>query len=72
MPQNLDCAKDLNLALKHIEVASHMLASTFLEKYKGCHERHTICPYRGEDCAVQDVIDGFCSDQREAGAQKTA
>jgi len=64
MPQNLDCAKDLNLALQHIEVGSHMMASTFLGKHKGCHERHKTCPYKQEDCAVQDIISGFCSEAK--------
>lgn len=70
MPQSLDCAKDLNLALMHIEVGTHMLATTFLERYRGCHEQHMTCPYKGECCAVQDVIDGFCSETK-TDEQKT-
>jgi|GEM_PF-1178312 len=72
MVKNLDCAKDLNLALKHIEVGSYMLASTFLGKHTGCHERHKSCPYKGEDCAVQDVIKGFCAEVEDADEDEKA
>lgn len=59
MPADLDCAPNLRLALMHIEMGSYKLAYSLLQQFEGCHQRHTTCPYAGEDCAVQDVIDGF-------------
>jgi len=65
MPANVECAPTLQLALRHIESNSDMLVLPILEGYLGCNKRHRTCPYKGEDCAVQDVIRGLLSITRE-------
>jgi len=59
VPQKLDCSDDLRLALLHLDQKQMTLALTLLTKWEGCNESHLTCPYRGEDCAVQDLIEGF-------------
>jgi hypothetical protein len=63
MAKELDCEKNLHIALVHLENDSIPLAMAALTAYEGCHLAHKTCPYRGEDCAVQDLIEGFFKNQ---------
>jgi len=55
----LDCAASLRTAIHHIEHNRLNMAITTLTSSKDCHIRHETCPFRGQDCAVQDIISGF-------------
>lgn len=55
MATRLDCSADLKTAL----LQQVRMALTLLSKWEGCNVEHADCPFRGEDCAVQDLIEGF-------------
>lgn len=57
--EDLDCAAVLNKALAHIGNKNERLTLPLLMEYKGCHKTHPTCPYKGDDCAVQDVLKGL-------------
>jgi len=65
MPNDLDCTPDVQNALKFINLGQVEIAIAHLSKRKGCHLRHPTCPYTGEDCAVQDLIEGFFGETTE-------
>jgi hypothetical protein len=66
MSTKLDCSRDLKTALMHIDQHQAKLALTLLTAWQGCHKTHPNCPFRGEDCAVQDVIVGFLATLKAA------
>lgn len=66
-PQDLDCASDLHAAIQHIETGTGKLAITLLSKYSTCHETHPTCPYRGQNCAIPDLLEGFFNNQPNSG-----
>lgn len=59
MSADLDCARDLRTAMIHIDEERLNLAMALLSKWEKCNETHPTCRYRGDDCALQDLIKGF-------------
>jgi len=64
--KDLDCSTEINIALVHLKNGTPNLALGLLSGYKGCHLKHQTCEYRGEDCAVQDLIAGFFDKYKES------
>lgn len=66
----LDCQEDLKKALDWGKADSLKFAQLLLARWKGCHLTHESCEFRGDDCAVQDVIEGFVmlADERDEKA----
>lgn len=66
----LDCQEDLKKALDWGRVDNPKFAKLLLARWQGCHLTHESCEFRGADCAVQDVIEGFVmlADERDERA----
>lgn len=61
MAKSLACTKVLQNALLHMEQGNVALADSNLKALEGCpcdKKRNQNCAY-ADDCAVQDVIEGF-------------
>lgn len=61
----LDCAADLRRAVAHIEAGTGTMGLTLLSKYRDCHANHPSCAYRGDDCAIPELLSGFRADGGE-------
>ncbi len=59
MFDHLDCSDPFQKALIHLDSRSPSLAATVLRKFKGCHLTHPSCPLRGDECLVQDILEGY-------------
>ena len=53
------CDDDVQLALEHIRNNDTEAGIAILKKYKGCNLTNLTCSYNGDNCVMQDLIDGF-------------
>ncbi len=61
--KKLDCADDLNSAIAHIEAGTGKMGMTLLTKYRDCHKTHATCPFKGDACALPELLEGFFQNQ---------
>lgn len=61
----IKCDGDVQLALEHIHNHEMEVGISILKKYKGCNLTSTACPYNGDNCVMQELIDGFISISKE-------
>ena len=55
----IKCDDDVQLALEYIRNNDLAEGISILKKYKGCNLTNLTCSYNGDDCVMQNLIDGF-------------
>jgi len=68
--RDLDCTEALQKALIFIEQNNMGIAMTALTPFQGCNKTHQTCEFKGDDCAVQDLIDGFFENAGKESSSK--
>jgi len=54
-----ECTDIMQIALHHLRYGQPGIGLAIIEPYRDCKNRNESCPFKGEDCAMEEVINGL-------------